>query len=143
MTHTRQLRVQVTAQIETNRGLVPTARAFLLYQARSPYSVGVELHTSSGSRCWHLERGQLLAALELEPGTDPLGLGDVRVGPTSDGLYIAIALCAPSGYARVLIPLQDLAAMLDRTRDLVPVGDEHAQFDLDAELAALCGGTYS
>lgn len=139
----RSLRIPVALHLEGPHGLVPLPEAYLRYRQLDPHAVVVELHTSTDARSWHLDRNQVIAALDLDLTDEPIGMGDVRIGPSSDGQSVTVELCSSSGRARVLIPRQELVAMIEQTLALVALGQEHTCYDLDAELAALCGGAYS
>ncbi|MER7918838.1 MULTISPECIES: SsgA family sporulation/cell division regulator [unclassified Streptomyces] len=81
--------------------------------------------------CWTFAR-ELLAAGLLAPE----GQGDVRVRPYGYD-RIVLEFHAPEGTAVVHVRAGEIRRFLEATGELVPVGLEHLQLDLDHHLAEL------
>lgn len=81
--------------------------------------------------CWTFSRELLLAGLE-----GPEGDGDVRVRPYGFDRTV-LEFHAPEGTAVVHIRTGEVRRFLQATSDLVPLGLEHLQLDLDRDLAEL------
>ncbi|QNP69099.1 SsgA family sporulation/cell division regulator [Streptomyces roseirectus] len=81
--------------------------------------------------CWTFARDLLAAGLE-----GPEGSGDVRVRPYGYDRTV-LEFHAPEGMAVVHVHSQDVRRFLKATDELVPVGLEHLQLDLDHDLAEL------
>ncbi|QHC32330.1 MULTISPECIES: SsgA family sporulation/cell division regulator [unclassified Streptomyces] len=81
--------------------------------------------------CWTFAR-ELLAAGLLAPE----GQGDVRVRPYGYD-RIVLEFHAPEGTAVVHVRAGEIRRFLESTGELVPVGLEHLQLDLDHHLAEL------
>jgi hypothetical protein len=113
-----------------------TVPATLSYAVDEPYAVTALFRTSDGDVAWVFGRDL------LEDGmTAPAGDGDVAVWPsTSQGTrIICLSLASPSGSALLEADLAAVQAFLDESYRLVPLGQESAMLDLDAELASLLG----
>jgi len=130
-----------------DRVLVPL-RAALRYSSQDPYAVTIAFDAGLGEPVeWTFSRELLAAALR-----GPEGIGDVRVWPSAASAdaedrvsagagdkILNIVLGPPTGYARFETDAAEIEAYLARTYDLVPVGQETACLDLDAELTELLG----
>ncbi|MHC5905125.1 spore wall synthesis regulator SsgD [Streptomyces sp. S6] len=81
--------------------------------------------------CWTFARDLLAAGLE-----DAEGHGDVRVRPYGFDRTV-LEFHAPEGTAIVHVHSADVRRFLESTSELVPVGLEHLQLDLDHDLAEL------
>ncbi|MGW5232030.1 SsgA family sporulation/cell division regulator [Streptomyces nodosus] len=81
--------------------------------------------------CWTFARELLATGLE-----EPVGHGDVRVRPYGYDRTV-LELHAPEGTAVVHVHSSDIRRFLQRTTELVPVGLERLQRDLDHDLAEL------
>ncbi|MFJ3822279.1 spore wall synthesis regulator SsgD [Streptomyces nodosus] len=81
--------------------------------------------------CWTFARELLTTGLE-----EPVGHGDVRVRPYGYDRTV-LEFHAPEGTAVVHVHSSDIRRFLQRTTELVPVGLEHLQRDLDHDLAEL------
>ncbi|MCZ9345375.1 SsgA family sporulation/cell division regulator, partial [Streptomyces sp. TRM76130] len=85
--------------------------------------------------CWTFSRELLLAGMR-----EPEGHGDVRVRPYGYDRTV-LEFHAPEGTAVVHVRSGELRRFLAATSELVPLGLEHRQLDLDHELAELLRGT--
>jgi hypothetical protein len=81
--------------------------------------------------CWTFARELLAAGLERAEGE-----GDVRVRPYGYDRTV-LEFHAPEGTAVVHVHSRDVRSFLRRAAELVPVGLEHQQVDLDRDLAEL------
>lgn len=84
--------------------------------------------------CWTFARELLVSGLE-----GAVGCGDVRVRPYGYDRTV-LEFHAPEGTAVVHVRSGDVRSFLSRSTDLVPVGLEHLQVDLDHDLAELMRG---
>jgi len=80
---------------------------------------------------WTFARELLAAGLE-----GPEGDGDVRVRPYGYDRTV-LEFHAPEGTAVIHVHSRDVRSFLRRAAELVPVGLEHLQVDLDRDLAEL------
>jgi hypothetical protein len=113
----------------------------LHYSRLDPYAVRMSFGTGIGEPVeWAFSRDLLAAALHAREG-----IGDVRAWPsaasgTGTGTgekILTIVLGPPDGFARFEASAARIEAFLARTYALVPVGQEAACLDLDAEIAEL------
>ncbi|MET8975504.1 SsgA family sporulation/cell division regulator [Streptomyces sp. NPDC004539] len=86
--------------------------------------------------CWTFARDLLAAGL-----VDAEGDGDVRVRPYGFDRTV-LEFHAPEGTAVVHVHSADVRRFLASTSELVPVGLEHLQLDLDHDLAELMRDAY-
>ncbi|HEY8981102.1 MAG TPA: SsgA family sporulation/cell division regulator [Streptomyces sp.] len=86
--------------------------------------------------CWTFARDLLAAGLE---GAE--GHGDVRVRPYGFDRTV-LEFHAPEGTAIVHVHSADVRRFLESASELVPVGLEHLQLDLDHDLAELMRDAY-
>ncbi|MER7741911.1 SsgA family sporulation/cell division regulator [Streptomyces sp. NPDC096538] len=107
------------------------------YEAHDPYAVRATFHLDGSPATaveWALSRDVLAEGLKHHAGH-----GDLQVwpgaGPEPDVLYIALGPVGES--ALVEAPYRDVELFLGRTQQLVPLGTEHEQFDIEAALACL------
>ncbi|MET7683492.1 SsgA family sporulation/cell division regulator [Streptomyces sp. NPDC005423] len=111
--------------------------ATLHYDRRDPFAVRMTFPapaTLEGVEvCWTFARDLLAAGLHTAEGH-----GDVRVRPYGYDRTV-LEFHAPEGTAVVHIRSGEVRRFLDATGDLVPVGLEHLQLDLDHDLAQLMG----
>lgn len=121
--------------------LYPTAsapmRMSLQYAVHDPYAVRAAFYLADSPTTtvqWVLSRDVLIDGL-----TRHTGHGDIRVWPGTgrepDALYIALGPARESAFVQA--PYHAVELFLERTQSLVPLGTEHQQFDIDAELASL------
>ena len=109
--------------------------ATLHYDRRDPFAIRMTFPapaTLEGVEvCWTFARELLAAGLE-----GPEGHGDVRVRPYGYDRTV-LEFHAPEGTAVVHVHSSEVRRFLQRTTELVPVGLEHRQLDLDHGLAEL------
>ncbi|MET7520400.1 SsgA family sporulation/cell division regulator [Streptomyces sp. NPDC005480] len=111
----------------------------LRYQAADPYAVHATFHVGDLQTVeWVFAREQLAEGLH-----QPVGLGDVRIGPVRmHGHHLVrIALKSSAGQAVLTAPAPEVASFVRRTEALVPPGSEESAFDLDAQLAQIVRDT--
>ncbi|MGW6915516.1 SsgA family sporulation/cell division regulator [Kitasatospora sp. NPDC054939] len=107
------------------------------YDPADPYAVRFTFHLPGDAPVtWVFARELLLDGIGR-----PSGEGDVHIHPVgADLTEVAIVLHSPDGDARLLTQAPPLVAFLARTDRLVPVGQEAATGDLEAELAVILRG---
>jgi hypothetical protein len=125
--------------------------ASLYYSGRDPYAVRMAFHVGTDEPVeWIFARELLAAGIESRHGE-----GDVQVWPSAqscaetDGLDVIgaadtagdgqgavlnIELSSPFGQAHFEAPAGAMSAFLDRTYQIVPVGQESDYIDIEAEL---------
>jgi hypothetical protein len=111
--------------------------ATLRYEARDPYAVNASFRTGRGTDRtaveWVFARQLLAEGMER-----PVGDGDVRVSPGSNGARVVnLTLSSPSGHAVFEVPRAAMEDFLARSYSVVPLGSESSFLDLDAELSLL------
>lgn len=125
----------VEARLVAAAPRMPSIPATLQYDRRDPFAVRMTFPapaTLEGVEvCWTFARELLSAGLE-----GPEGHGDVRVRPYGYDRTV-LEFHAPEGTAVVHIHSSDVRNFLQRSTELVPVGLEHLQVDLDHDLAEL------
>ena len=125
----------VEARLVAAAPRMPSIPATLRYDRCDPFAVRMTFPapaTLEGVEvCWTFAR-ELLAAGRLEPA----GQGDVRVRPYGYD-RIVLEFHAPEGTAVVHVRAGEIRRFLEATGELVPVGLEHLQLDLDHHLAEL------
>ncbi|MFD8915760.1 SsgA family sporulation/cell division regulator [Streptomyces sp. NPDC059575] len=114
---------------------MPTIPVTLHYDRQDPFAVRMTFPapaTLAGVEiCWTFSRELLSAGL-----TGAEGQGDVRVRPYGYDRTV-LEFHAPEGMAVVHLRSGDVRRFLAATAELVPVGLEHLQLDLDDGLAEL------
>lgn len=106
--------------------------ASLYYTSRDPYAVRVAFHVGADRpNEWTFARDLLAQGLMT-----CAGVGDVQLWP-SDDATVTLQLCAPQGSARFHAPAEGIAAFLTATYNLVELGQEAREIDIEAELALL------
>ena len=107
------------------------------YSAADPFAVTLGV-SGGGDRFveWLVARDLALAALR-----EPAGCGDVRMSPQRVQGYdiVEIEIRSTDGRAVLEVDRDLLTQFLDASTALVPVGDEAAHIDLDAEIDRLIG----
>ncbi|MEU6369578.1 SsgA family sporulation/cell division regulator [Streptomyces sp. NPDC046931] len=125
----------VEARLVAAAPRMPSIPAVLHYDRRDPFAVRMTFPapaTLEGVEvCWTFARELLTAGLE-----SPEGHGDVRVRPYGYDRTV-LEFHAPEGTAVVHVHSREVRSFLRRTTELVPVGLEHLQVDLDHDLAEL------
>ncbi|MET8583232.1 SsgA family sporulation/cell division regulator [Streptomyces collinus] len=125
----------VEARLVAAAPRMPTIPATLSYDRRDPFAVRMTFPgpaTLEGVEvCWTFSRELLTDGLR-----GPEGYGDVRVRPYGYDRTV-LEFHAPEGTAIVHVRSGEIRRFLAATGDLVPVGLEHLQLDLDHDLAEL------
>ncbi|MET7457293.1 SsgA family sporulation/cell division regulator [Streptomyces sp. NPDC005574] len=125
----------VEARLVAAAPRMSTIPAMLHYDRRDPYAVRMTFPapaTLEGVEvCWTFSRELLAAGLHA-----PQGHGDVRVRPYGYDRTV-MEFHAPEGTAVVHVMTGELRRFLRATGELVPVGLEYLQLDLDHDLAQL------
>jgi Streptomyces sporulation and cell division protein, SsgA len=145
-------RITVSAELSLGLvrpgGAVVPLMASLHYSRTDPYAIRMAFHVGMDEPVeWALARDLLAAGLHGREG-----IGDVQAWPSvapgpaaGEGInpeaagpgIMNIAMTSPFGHAQFQAPAAAIAAFLDRTYQIVPVGQETCHLDLDAELAQL------
>ncbi len=125
----------VEARLVAAAPRMPNLPATLHYDRRDPFAVRMTFPapaTLEGVEvCWTFARELLTAGLR-----EPDGHGDVRVRPYGYDRTV-LEFHAPEGTAVVHVRSGEIRKFLEATNELVPVGLEHLQLDLDHGLAEL------
>jgi hypothetical protein len=125
----------VQARLVAAAPRMPTIPATLHYDRRDPFAVRMTFPapaTLEGVEvCWSFARDLLAAGLRESEGH-----GDVRVRPYGYDRTV-LEFHAPEGTAVVHVRSGEIRRFLEATSELVPVGLEHLQLDLDHGLAEL------
>ena len=125
----------VEARLVAAAPRMPSIPATLHYYRRDPFAIRMTFPapaTLEGVEvCWTFSRELLNAGLQ-----GPEGQGDVRVRPYGYDRTV-LEFHAPEGTAVVHVRSGELQRFLEATAELVPVGLEHLQLDLDHDLAEL------
>jgi hypothetical protein len=129
----------VEARLVAAAPRMPSIPATLHYDRRDPFAVRMTFPAPATLEgvdvCWTFSRELLLAGLR-----DAEGHGDVRVRPYGYDRTV-LEFHATEGTAVIHVRSGELRRFLQATSELVPVGLEHLQLDLDRELAELMRGT--
>ncbi|MER6333666.1 spore wall synthesis regulator SsgD [Streptomyces sp. NPDC001034] len=125
----------VEARLVAAAPRMPSIPATLRYDRCDPFAVRMTFPapaTLEGVEvCWTFARDLLAAGLLA-----PEGQGDVRVRPYGYD-RIVLEFHAPEGTAVVHVRAGEIRRFLEAAAELVPVGLEHLQLDLDHGLAEL------
>lgn len=109
--------------------------ATLRYDRSDPVAVHLLLGVDETEPVvWCVARDLLAAGLD-----EPAGVGDVRVWPTPDGGFVAVALSSPEGRCLFQVRRSALVWFLNRTYRMVRRGAESEHLDVDTAIAALLG----
>jgi hypothetical protein len=126
---------RVQLRLVRSSSLVPVETE-LSYDAADPYAVALTLNLASAEPVrWLVARDILRQGL-----SGPAGEGDVGVWPSGtseDRPTVCVALSSPDGDALLVCDAAELVEFLDRTEDVVAVGEETSFLDIDALAAAL------
>ncbi|MEU4654670.1 SsgA family sporulation/cell division regulator [Streptomyces sp. NPDC023723] len=129
----------VEARLVAAAPRMPSIPAKLRYDRRDPFAVRMTFPAPATLEgvdvCWTFSRELLLAGMR-----EPEGHGDVRVRPYGYDRTV-LEFHAPEGTAVIHVRSGELRRFLEATSELVPLGLEHLQLDLDHELAELMRGT--
>jgi hypothetical protein len=139
MARPTSVRTQVQLRLVVPGAASLPVRAGLRYDVSDPYAVTIAFHTgpvgSEGDSVeWTFARSLLTEGMAA-----PVGDGDVKAWPSTNGgaSLVCLSLSSPSGKALFEIPLPDLAEFLGQTYASVPTGAETDHVDVDVELALL------
>ncbi|MFE4411406.1 SsgA family sporulation/cell division regulator [Streptomyces sp. NPDC093064] len=125
----------VEARLVSATPRMPSIPATLHYDRRDPFAVRMTFPAPATLEgvdvCWLFARDLLAAGLR-----EPEGDGDVRVRPYGFDRTV-MEFHAPEGTAVVHVRSGEIRRFLEATSELVPLGLEHLQFDLDHDLAEL------
>ena len=133
-------RVSEVRAAVTLRLVMPRAEVFveasLRYDRDDPYAVHLSFQAPSGREPIEWLFARSLASDGL---TRPAGHGDVRIWPSREDPTgpVYVELRSPSGRAQFAVPRPVLTEFLDRSHEVVPLGQEAYYVDLDAELHLL------
>ncbi|MGP2441000.1 SsgA family sporulation/cell division regulator [Streptomyces sp. JW3] len=129
----------VEARLVAAAPRMPSIPAKLRYDRRDPFAVRMTFPAPATLEgvdvCWTFSRELLLAGMR-----EPEGHGDVRVRPYGYDRTV-LEFHAPEGTAVIHVRSGELRRFLEATSELVPLGLEHLQLDLDHDLAELMRGT--
>nr|BFD81563.1 SsgA family sporulation/cell division regulator [Streptomyces sp. Xyl84] len=127
----------VEARLVAAAPRMPSIPATMHYDLSDPFAVRMSFPapaTLEGVEvCWTFARDLLAAGMQ-----EPEGHGDVRVRPYGYDRTV-LEFHAPEGTAVVHVRSGEIRRFLQATSELVPVGSEHRQLDLDHDLAVLMG----
>jgi hypothetical protein len=139
MDHTTQMaqavRQTLPLELVDAEGGAATLEADFGYDPADPFAVTAVFKTSAGAVSWTFGR-ELLVHGTFEPTGD----GDVHVWPclAADGAAVVIIeLSSPEGEVLVQASSRDLAGFVSAMLRSVPLGQESAVVDMDAELAGI------
>jgi hypothetical protein len=125
----------VEARLVAAAPRMPSIPATLHYDRRDPFAVRMTFPapaTLEGVEvCWTFARELLVTGME-----ESVGYGDVRVRPYGYERLV-LEFHAPEGTAVVHVHATEVRRFLERSTELVPLGLEHHQVDLDHDLAEL------
>ncbi|MGW5640351.1 SsgA family sporulation/cell division regulator [Streptomyces sp. NPDC003832] len=125
----------VEARLVAAAPRMATIPATLHYERHDPFAVRMTFPAPATLEgvdvCWTFSRELLTAGLD-----EQVGHGDVRVRPYGFDRTV-LEFHAPEGTAVVHVRTGEVRRFLAATADLVPVGLEHLQLDLDHDLAVL------
>jgi sporulation and cell division protein SsgA len=126
---------RVELRLVRSDSLVPVATE-LSYDPADPYAVALTMNPTSAEPVrWLVARDVLRKGL-----TGPAGEGEVGIWPSGTSEpqpTVCVALSSPDGDALLVCDAPELAEFLDRTEDVVPIGEEDTFLDLDGLVAAL------
>ncbi|MBQ1093700.1 SsgA family sporulation/cell division regulator [Streptomyces sp. B93] len=125
----------VEARLVAAAPRMPNIPATLRYDRSDPFAVRMTFPAQATLEgvevCWTFARELLAAGLH-----DAEGHGDVRVRPYGFDRTV-LEFHAPEGTAVVHLHSEDVRRFLAAAGELVPLGLEHLQLDLDHDLAEL------
>jgi Streptomyces sporulation and cell division protein, SsgA len=132
-----ELRLWLVAPDQT---MVPLEASFL-YSGEDPYAVRLAFRAGLDQPVeWIFARDLLSTDSENRDG-----VGDVKVWPSAGsersapGSVLHIELTSPFGQAEFEAPAVEIADFVRRTCQVVPIGEESAHIDIEAELDDLLG----
>lgn len=104
----------------------------LTYDTRDPYAITFAPRERPQLKSWLFSRETL--ARDLYTGG---GDGDVRLIPAADSSSVLLHLRLPSGGVALVTRTNEIAAFLEKTYAVVPLGEENNWIDFECELARL------
>lgn len=106
------------------------------YVAEDPFAVHTTFRTGFAEIRWTFSREILIEGMQR-----PSGLGDVVVWPETDGdrQLLLIALTSPTGEAVLECDLRHVEQFLERTYEIVPLGEETERVDVDTLIDQILG----
>jgi len=126
--------------------------ASLYYSGSDPYAVRMAFHVGTDEPVeWIFARDLLAAGIKSRQGEGDVqvwpsatscaeaGSLDVIEGTDTEGTVLNIELSSPFGQAHFEAPAQAMSAFLQRTYQIVPVGQESDYVDIETELNDLLG----
>jgi hypothetical protein len=125
----------VTMTLLDEHGSASPVIAELSYRAEDPYAVHITFAVEQMHVTWTFARELLVLG-----ATKPMGRGDVRVWPDLDQIghtLVCLEISSGDGIALMQCRTSDLYPFIRRVLTAVPLGEESANVDLDAEVAAL------
>ncbi len=116
------------------RGRVTVLR--VTWRCCDPFAVVIELishpeHPALPHGMWVATRDALRTGIDT-----PVGDGDVRITPSAEGGHVRLDL-SDGRRQTAVVRAAPLRAFLDRTEQIVPPGEEHPEYELDAVLSDL------
>ncbi|WP_052685218.1 SsgA family sporulation/cell division regulator [Lentzea aerocolonigenes] len=125
-------RTTTTVRLHTGDGLpVREIDTQLRYDSRDPLVISFVFLLHEQNVLWALGRDLVAAGLIA-----PAGYGDVVLRPDDqDPGRVEFWFTDGGEGSKLSAPLSEIAAFVDRTHELVPMGEEWLWLDLDAELA--------
>lgn len=128
----------VQARMVASAPRMETLPATLQYDRRNPFAVRMGFPapaTLEGTEVsWEFSRELLTTGVDA-----PAGVGDVRVRPFGYERTV-LEFHATEGIAMVHVRTAEVRRFLERSQELVPVGDEHRFLHVDQDLTDLLGG---
>jgi hypothetical protein len=107
----------------------------LSYDAADPLAVTARFTLGEQSVAWTFARSLLRAGMY-----EPVGEGDIAIRPGLDAeghATVYVELCSPHGSAVLRTRTTRIATFLDMTTQVVPLGGELKELDMDAVIARL------
>lgn len=127
--------VDLTVECVDDRGVRHQLDVVLGYRRNDPYAVTMTFLTGSGDLTWTFGRDLLVDGVNL-----PTGQGDVHVAPSiaSNGRAgVHIELSSPDGHLVLQARADDVNDFITRSTEVVPVGSESVQVEVDSLIAQL------
>ncbi|MDQ3615810.1 MAG: SsgA family sporulation/cell division regulator [Actinomycetota bacterium] len=130
----------LTLEVIAADGALISIQAELSYDPAAPYAVTTVFATSPEKLTWTFGRELLCEGVQA-----PSGSGDVHVWPCLDidrRPVVMIELCPPGGGALIQVRTDDLVRFIKQMTDVVPLGRESEQLDIDGTILALLDTTH-
>jgi hypothetical protein len=112
--------------------------ATMSYDPHDPFAVTVDFHAGPDKVVtWRFARDLLRDGIDA-----PVGDGDVQVWPARLGAGpVSLKISTSGGQALFRLPRKKVTAFLARSYAAVPSGTESQNFDVEAFIATLAGGS--